>query len=369
MDRKHVEHTLNLIKEIKGSCIFYDVHCHPFEVMDGPINYVLSSRCNGLFSSVSAEYTAPALSDLDLKKQQKAPSCGHDKSILDKMLQLNRRRIYAHNGPKVFSDQMALSGIDRVVLLPVITDEQSANQQLQLLSDMFSDDERFLFGYCVPNDIPVNDIAEHIKQVVNQHSVVVLKIHPSFQGIDPSRSEGKGRIESILAASKEESLKVVVHGGLSPDCKNPDAVAYGTVGNLRHIDWSITPETVVLAHSCSYGYSPREVGMDVLPSLNKLLSRYVNLVVDTSALEVDSLSLIFRTTDIDRICFGSDALYENQWAEMVKMWSALQQSVTNPEASLLKVASFNPGKVFFEQDFVARISSGQIESITDYGEG
>lgn len=362
MDRESVKYAMEQIREIKGSSLFYDIHVHPFEVMDGVINYVRSPSCKGLFSSVSSEYSAPDLSGLDLGKQNKFSIRGHDDSHLNKMLQLSRRRIYAHNGPKVFCDHMALSGIDRVVLLPVMTDNQSANQQLQSLSDMFGNDERFILGYCVPDDVPIYEISENIKRVVNQYSVAVLKIHPSVQSIDPSGNQGKDRIEAILAASRNEGLKVVIHGGLSPSCKDPDAVAYGAVSSLQHIDWSITPETIVLAHSGSYGYRPEEVGRDVLPLLDRLLSRYTNLVVDTSALEIDSLALVFRTIDINRICFGSDALYEKQWAEIVNMWCALQQSVSAPEESFLKIVSENPGKLFSGHNIAARKSLGPVKS-------
>lgn len=362
MDRKNVEYALDLIRDIKGSYTFYDVHVHPFEVMDGAINYVRSSTCYGLYSSVAAEYVMPEISDLDLKKKEKLVGDYHDKKILNKMLQLNRRRIYAHNGPKVFCDQMKLSGVDKVVLLPVMAKDEYGDQQLRLLSDMFGGDDRFLLGYCVPNDISVNEISGKIKRVVNEYNVEVLKIHPSLQGINPSRTEGKDRIESILAAAKEESLKVIIHGGLSLDCKDAHAVAYGAVSNLQHIDWSITSETVVIAHAGSYGHSPAEVSRDVLPSLNRLLSHYANLVVDTSALEVDLLSLVFKNINTDRICFGSDSLYENQWIEMLKIWCALQQSVINPEESLIKVASSNPLKLFQGENKNDRKITDQVES-------
>jgi hypothetical protein len=365
MDRKSVEHTLNTIRDIKGSCEFYDIHCHPFEVMDGAINYDFPSRCNGLFSSVSSEYTVPTLSELNLNKQQKPSFKGRDKSILDKMLQLNRRRLYAHNGPKVFSDGMKLSGVDRVVLLPVVIDSQAANQQLQLLSDMFGGDERFLFGYCPPNDVPINEVSGDIGQVVNQSNVQVLKVHPSFQGVDLSVAEGKDRLEAILDASKAHSLKVVIHSGLSPACKNPDAIAYSEVTNLQQIDWSITPETVVLAHSASYGYCPEVVRKDILPHLDKLLSCYANLMIDTSALEVESLTHVFKAIDTDRVCFGSDSLYEKQWAEMIKLWCALHRSVNDPEGAFLEVASENPGRLFFSEE----VSSSQIKPNLKSGEG
>lgn len=350
MDRRNVQYALDQIREIKGSSVFYDIHVHPFEVMDGAINYVHSSNCRGLYSSVTAEYSVPGISGLDLRKQKKLTDPCHDKKMWNKMLQLNRRRIYAHSGPKVFSDHMDLSGIDKVVMLPVMAINESSDQQLQLLSDMFADDDRFLSGYCVPNDIPIDEIVGKIKWVVSKHNVKVLKIHPSLQGIDPATTDGKDRIERILAASKEENLKVIIHGGLTPDCKDPDAVAYGAVRNLQQVDWSVTPETVVIAHSGSYEHSLEELSRDVLPTLNCQLSQYPNLVVDTSGLEVDSLSLVFRTIDTDRICFGSDTLYENQWAAMVKMWCALQQSVSTPEDSLIEIASYNPHKHFSGQD-------------------
>lgn len=346
MDKKMLEYTLEAIGDIKGENTFYDIHAHPFEVMDSPITYVKSTSLPGLYSAGAAEYKAYEIADISLTKHKKSVGSKYDSKIFNKVKQLNRRRIYSHTGPRVFSDLMKLAKIDKVILLPVLAKDEFGDHQVQMLSDIFSDNDRFLLGYCVPNDIPVNNIVEKVTSIAQKYNIRILKIHPSLQGIDLSQSAGQERVEAILVASKEANLKVLIHGGLSPECNNPDAIAYGSVNKLQQIDWAITPETVVIAHAASFGYVPESFSRDVLPSLDRMLSRYANLVVDTAAIEIDMLSLVFENIEMDRIYFGSDSLYEKQWVAMVKVWHALQRSVRKPEDSLMQIASANPLKLF-----------------------
>ncbi len=242
-------------------------------------------------------------------------------------------------------DQMGLSAIDKILLLPIMGIEGAGDGQLRSMKEMFGSDDRFLFGYCLPNDIPDDKVADDVKRAMDSYDIQVLKIHPAVTGIDLSTQKGIARVESILDASRQTRLKVVIHGGRSPDCENVETMSYGTVNDLQHVDWSITSETIIIAHSGCFGHTFGEVQGEVLPMLNRLLRRHSNLAVDTSGVGFEVLCQILKTIDPQRIVFGSDSLYEVQWSVMVKLWCALEQTVSRPEDTLLRIASRNPANL------------------------
>jgi predicted TIM-barrel fold metal-dependent hydrolase len=346
MDKVSVQKILDLLKEIKGAGRYYDLHVHPFEMMYAPIRYRTSSTDSGLFSAGSSEYLSPEINDLNLQEGMDISGGMNDKKLRAKVVVLNSRRIYAHTGPKVLGDQMELGAIDRALLLPIMGNKVAADDQLSSMKEMFGDDGRFMFGYSLPGDIPNDGIADEVKRAATEYGVKALKIHPAVMGLDLSGNKAKDRVESILDASKKAGLKVIIHGGKSPDCANGQAVSYGTVENLQHIDWSLTPETVVIAHCGCFGHSRSEVREDVLPIMDRLLGRYSHLAVDTSGIGFEALCQVMKNIDSQRIVFGSDALYEKQWVAIVKLWSVLEQTVSNPEEELLRIASRNPAGFF-----------------------
>jgi GNAT superfamily N-acetyltransferase len=211
---------------------------------------------------------------------------------------------------------------------------------------MFGGDERFLFGYCVPNDIQNDQVEKDVRHVVAEYDVRVLKIHPSVTGIDLGRREGIDRVEALLDAAGKCGLKTIIHGGMSPDCTDSQSVSYGTINNLQVIDWSITPETVVIAHGGCYGHSPDDACGNIIPGMVKLFQRHDNLSIDTSGVGFDVLCHLLKCFDLERILFGSDALYEKQWVAIVRLWQALQRSVKMHEDALFGIVSINPGKFF-----------------------
>jgi len=346
MDKYSVQKSIDALKELKGSNTFYDVHVHPYEVMFDSCKYSPSAASRGVYSSCATEYRPPELGDLNLG----APDFGKGKEV-DKKFRamaslLGARRSYSHTGPMVFGDQMNLCGIDKALMLPVMGKDEVGGGQLKAISEMFGGDERFLFGYCVPNDIQNDQVEKDVRHVVAEYDVRVLKIHPSVTGIDLGRREGIDRVEAILDAAGKCGLKTIIHGGMSPDCTNDQALSYGTINNLKRIDWSITPEAVVIAHGGCYGHSPDDACGNIIPGMVKLFQRHDNLFIDTSGVGFDVLCHLLKCFDLERILFGSDALYEKQWVAIVRLWQALQRSVKMHEDALFGIVSTNPGKFF-----------------------
>ena len=135
---------------------------------------------------------------------------------------------------------------------------------------------------------------------------------------------------------------MVVHGGRSTILKNPETAAYGSIDNLESINWGISSETVIIAHAGAYAYNLKEAEQEVFPRLKKMLSRHDNLMVDISALDIESLIFVLNNIDVEKILFGSDALYESQWASIVKLWCALLKTMPNINEAFIQIAGRNP---------------------------
>lgn len=367
MDKHSVQKFIDALKEIKGANTFYDIHVHPYEVMFDACQYQASALSGGLFSAGAAKYLAPELSDLNLNPTAAGKGKELDKKLRAMACLLGARRSYSHTGPVVLGDQMRLGGIDRALLLPVMGEAEGGDDQLRAMSQMFGGDERFLFGYCVPSDIRNDQIEAAVRRAVAEYDVRAVKIHPSVTGIDLSGRKGIDRVETILDAAGKCRLKVIIHGGLSPDCQNQQAVSYGTVANLRHVDWSITPEAVVVAHGGCFGHAYDDARENVIPAMVELFKRYDNLSFDTSGVGFEVLCHLLQRFDRERILFGSDALYEKQWIAMLKLWFALQQTHERPDEVLLMIAGLNPDKLFGRefgsaQTVMADVSASAISS-------
>ncbi|ALC16863.1 amidohydrolase [Desulfuromonas soudanensis] len=346
MDKYSVQKSIDALKELKGSNTFYDVHVHPYEVMFDACQYQPSAQSGGLFSAGAAKYLAPELGDLNLNPTAVGKGKELEQKLRAMACLLGARRSYSHTGPVVFGDQMNLSGIDRVLLLPVVREAEGGDGQLKAMSEMFGGDERFLFGYCMPGDISNDQIEAAMRRAVAEYDVRAVKIHPSVTGINLGCRAGVERVEAILAAAGNNRLNVVIHGGLSPDCQNQQAVSYGTVANLRHVDWSITPGAVVIAHGGCFGHSSGDACANVIPAMVGLFERYDNLSFDTSGVGYEVLCRLLKCFDQERILFGSDALYEKQWAALMKLWCALRKTQKWPEEALVGIAALNPGRLF-----------------------
>jgi len=344
MDLESVQQALQDIRKVKGSQLFHDVHVHPFEVMYEPRSYHAVPAAMGLYSAGTLPYTAPRLSDLSLDEPAVTSERPTDGKLLSMASLFNARKAYSHTGPLVIGDLMELAVVDRALLLPVLKKNDPGDAQSQDLAVMFGNDKRFRFGYCLPSMVPDEQAVMAVGQAVGRFGVQVLKIHPSISGIDLGKTEGLRRIELLLEASRLHRLKVIIHGGLSPECPDRQAATFGKVENLRRIDWSLTPETVIIAHGGCFGYTTAEAKTSVIPELLKLLERFANLAIDTSALKIEVLCCLLEQIDFSRLYFGSDALYEREWGAMVTLWNALRKSVKDCEAALSQIAGSNPGR-------------------------
>ncbi len=347
--RNEVTKYLESIKDIKKSYALFDMHVHPFDVMCDGFTYTQNLQHEGIYSGNSSQYTPPATGQLKISQLPEMTSQQLNPGLREKMAILTARRLYAHTGTKLFADHMQLSGIDKILLLPVLRTDEADDRQMEMLCRMFGADDRFALGYCIPNSVANNEISNLVRDAVHSYKIKAIKIHPNITEIDLSESSGKERVEYILEAASKTGLKVVIHGGRSTGTKDPRAASYGILKNLQHIDWGKTNQAVIIAHAGTYGHDLSQIKAEVLPLMNKLLSRHSNVFVDVSGLELEAIKAIVTSIDMDRIFFGSDALYNSQWSSVVKLMHVLQSNAPNYEECFIKIASLNPAGHFFAE--------------------
>ncbi len=350
LEKKEIKIYLDMAHEIRESHSLIDMHVHPFEIIYKGLKYNKKNLHYGVYSLNNQTYVPPQITENVIEKKINEKFEQYGENIKRKMLLLKAMCLYAHVGPEVIGDHMKICGVDKVLLLPVLTPDETSEVQMEMMAEIFGEDKRFIFGYCVPNYIQNNQISKVVKNAILKYNIKAIKIHPNISGIDLTTNFGRERIERILEASRDTGLMVIVHGGRSPDINNSETIAYSVLKNLQAIDWGITREPVVIAHAGTFGHDSLEVVNDVLPVLNKLLSKYNNLLVDVSAVNIETLCLILKNIDFDRILFGSDSFYKIQWHGVVGLLYALKKTKNNCENGFVKIASVNPMRYVIGED-------------------
>jgi hypothetical protein len=349
LDLETVIRYLDMSKKIGSSCELIDVHAHPFELIYDDIQYNFTPESAGILSVDGKRYVKPAPTEMVFVPEE------IEKKIPDVRLRqlfaaASVRRCYSHVGPRVFLDQMSLTGFSRSLLLPVARAENSGISQFERTVPLYGDCDSLAMAYCVPDEVENDQITSLLSDKLRQHNIRAVKIHPGISHIDSSSSHGIARIESILAACCEFRLPILIHSGRTPLPDGSGASEYGVIENLENVDWRSTDQPVVLSHGGAYGCKTNEVQEHVLPILCKLLERCDNMRIDTSGLGFEIVMALLKRVDQDRILFGSDTLYEAQWVAVVKVLHALTALGVPVEETFIQIASTNPVKTIMRYE-------------------
>jgi len=344
IEERDVKKYLEAAKNIKNGYEIYDTHVHPFELIFNQFEYQANPNKPDLYGIKGAKYIPPEISSILL-------STNDDKDSLtskwqNKIFHLMIRRLYGHSGPKVFGDHMELSGIDKSILLPVTQPNESTDPMMLLMAKMFGKDKRFLMSGVISNFIKNEQIKQKIKELIEQFGIRAMKFHPNVTEVDLNTSYGKERTEAILCACGECGLPLIIHGGRSSILKNTEAATYSSIYNLECINWGVSQDTVIIAHAGAYSCELQELENEILPRLNKMLLKYDNLMIDVSALDIEALTLVLKNIELERVLFGSDALYETQWFAVVKLLYVLSGMTADSEKDFIQIAAINPSRLF-----------------------
>lgn len=352
----NIHRYLSIISEIKKSHQTYDLHLHPVEIVSNILNYKAVPHENGLYALDGERFVPPTLENLPTEQ------CTNDIMALlkkrPKMIPLLTRRIYRHTGPGVFQRYLDLLCIDKGLLLPVAPANGRVDAQISVTLRMFKGESRFSLSGSVPNEIKNQDVKTFLEKEREKYQIIAVKIHPGVTAINLETTKGKERVECILEASAGADIPVIIHAGYSY-VPNKDASAFGLISNLSdmNLKW---PVPVILAHGGAYGFSSSEVLQDVMPILNRLLDSHDNLFIDFSGLGHETLILLLANVEVERMLFGSDALYSSPVLILAQLMYALEKCKLEPENYLVQVMSENPARyVFRESPLITSLSQYQ----------
>ena len=341
---------LEAAASIKGTALFSDMHTHPFEIVFTNFNYRISPEQNGLYSNGLSKFTAPKVTELNIAKPKPHPTttCLFKRPAIFRM---KLSALYAHTGPAVFDAQMDLSGIDRILLLPVAGRNGSIDAQMNAMGEMFPDRQRYFFGWSVANCIKSEAIFDKAIEAVNRFNIAAIKLNLSQLEINPSSYPGKMRVEQILRVCSQLNLPLIVHSGKSPLSRNSATASFSTLEVLRYVKWNVSSSPVIFAHAGSYCCDYSEINDQTLPLLKKMLSKFDNLFIDISGIDTSAMALVIDSIPTDRILFGSDTLYEPQWQLIVKLYHVLENHSAHPDTSFLKIVSDNTDNYIFNYGY------------------
>ena len=339
---------LEIVSNIKKSHRLFDCHAHPFDIFSSKINYSQNSGDHNLYSADNSVFAPIKISSVRLQEIPEAQKIINP-VLKETFLKMKIKSLYSHTGSRVFYDHMEISGIDKVLLLPIADSLQSIHYQMKSISEMFEKGPAFVIGTSIPEDLSNEQISDFVKEMIHVFDIKAIKIHLTIANIDLSSSGGKERLETILTSCETFGLPLIIHGGYNEIMTNPETAGYGLITHLKNVDWRISKSTVVIAHSASYGCDCDDIENNILPLLIKMLHEHDNLMVDVSGLEFAQLTLILRNIDKSRIVFGSDALYFPQWSAVVKLLHSLFAIKENIEDAFVQIASINPSKTVFSR--------------------
>ncbi|APG26932.1 hypothetical protein A7E78_03230 [Syntrophotalea acetylenivorans] len=349
IDKTSVERYLATIQEIGASVRLTDCHAHPYEVMYDDCRYEPNSEVAGVYSTGKACYVPPMSAAISLEAPA-SPDPDTPRDLVERMMLLTMRRRFTHTGPQYWLDQARLAGLGRFVLLAVAQPGRTADVRMAEMARMFGDDPHFLWGYSLPNTLAPERVEEDIQQAIKKYEISVLKVHPTLSGHELTAVEGRARVDALLKTAQKVGMPVIVHGGKSPSVRYPPtACQQGELDHLAKLDLAGSCYPIVIAHAGAFGIGAEEFQRRVLPQLHELLSKYDHLLVDTSALSVDVLSVLVGQVEPERILFGSDALYELSWKAAVKLYWVLEQQFSRPEDLFALIAGENPEKLFIKE--------------------
>jgi predicted TIM-barrel fold metal-dependent hydrolase len=339
---------LSALSGIRASCRLYDIHVHPYEILFDRFQYQADRSAPSLFTIPGKSYAPPALTRLkfpeitDLDDEMRSQR-------LQGIAALFLAKIYGSVGERVFADQMKLSGIGKMLLLPVASGrgETDFRSRMNWVKELYRDEERFWLAGSVPPAISVDEISPYVTLLVREFGIRAVKCHPVVSELDLATPERQRWLEALLQACGDAGLPLIIHGGRNNPYWGGSRGNFGAIQHMREIDFSLSREPVVLAHAGFHNCRVQEIEQEGLPILRRLLDRHANLYVDISGLGFEPLKTVLRLVESERVLFGSDALYAPEWEVVATTLHALKTLGMPWEERFVEIAGTNPEKTIF----------------------
>jgi predicted TIM-barrel fold metal-dependent hydrolase len=341
---------LSLLQALRRSYPFYDTHVHPYEVLFDRFTYDDDATHPGVLSISGKSYTSPSVTKFHFPEIGDFNDDPKSQRLQDISVML-LRKVYGNVGAQVFIDQMNLSGIDRVLLLPIASDAGTLDQfnnRMRWVKQFYGDEEKFWIAGSVPGALDGSEIKSYVNGLKKEYGIRAVKCHPVVSGIDLSTGARQEWLEELLSACHEASVPLIIHSGRNNPYWGGSRGNFGALENLKSVNMSRSAKPVILAHAGFHRCKTQEVEQEGLAMLDKMMQAHPNLHVDISGLTFEPLKLVLQSVDGERILFGSDALYSSQWEAVIMTMHALKEAGMSVEENFIQYASINPGKTIFE---------------------
>jgi hypothetical protein len=345
LDRERVERYLALARALGRTQVLHDVHVSPYEVIFGGLEYRPDAEVAGVLGLEGARYTAQRPGPLRIDDAAASDRLLGQAEVPTALSRALLRRQYAHLGPRVLADGMALCGIGRSLLIPVVRPGADPAEQVRLTCDLYGADERFRLAWCPRLPAGEAEILAEVRGALARWPIRALKLNANIQGLDLATGEGRAALGHLVAACRATALPLIVHGGISRLLQDPRGRAFAALHNLADVAWRETGTPVVLCHAGLFG-CPSGAVEALLPTLARMLADHDNLLVDVSGLSFTALCAVLRRFDPTRVVFGSDALYFPQWSAVVKVLFALDELGLPVAETFGMLAGTNPARLF-----------------------
>lgn len=361
---------LSLLRALRSSCRFYDTHVHPYEVLFDRFSYDGEPVVPGVLTVPGKSYTVPSAGEIKYSETADVKDEPLSRQLLDISVML-LKKVYGSVGEQVFADQMSLSAMDQILLLPVAAesvDPAEFDSRMRWVKECYANEDMYWISGCIPAAVRGDEIREYAAKQQVQYGIKAMKCHPVVSGIDLGSSERKQWLEMMLIACDELKLPLLVHGGRNNPYWGGSRGNFGSLEHLKEINLSLSRQPVVIAHAGLHRCTLQEISEQELPVLEKMLESHDNLYVDISGLGFEPLKLVLKSVDVERILFGSDALYVPQWEAVTMTLHALKELGMKPEECFVKMASINPSNIIFKETSHAEVSD-QMEPVSGDGKG
>jgi predicted TIM-barrel fold metal-dependent hydrolase len=341
---------LGVLQSLRASYPFYDTHVHPYEVLFDRFTYEDQKADSGVLSLSGKTYTAPTVTNFRFPEMGDFNDDPRSQRLQDISVML-LRKVYGNVGEQVFLDQMNLSGIDKVLLLPIAADSVSSvhfDSRMRWIKQFYRNEDKFWIAGSIPAALAGGEIRQFVEAQRKQYGIRALKCHPVVSGIDLSKDSRKQWLEELLTACHKSEIPLIIHGGRNNPYWGGSRGNFAALENLKDINMSLSKRPVILAHAGFHRCKIQEIEQHGLQMLDTMLQSHPNLYVDISGLTFEPLKLVLKTVAASRIIFGSDALYSSQWEAVTMTMHALKELRMPLEESFVQYASLNPRNTIFK---------------------
>ena len=342
---------LAVLQKLRPAYPFYDMHVHPYEVLFDRFTYEGEFSSPGVLSLTGKSYTTPSVKKFQFPEMGDFNDDPRSQRLQDISVML-LRKVYGNVGEQVFIDQMNLSGMDCVLLLPIAPESGSPgafHDRMRWVKRFYRNEDKFWIAGSVPGALEAQEVSRYVSSLKQEYGIKAIKCHPVVSGIDLSTGTRKKWLELLLAACQESGLPLIIHSGRNNPYWGGNRGNFGALEHLKNIDMSISGQPVILAHAGFHRCKTQEIEREGLPMLDKMLQTHSNLHVDISGLTFEPLKLVLQSVGSDRILFGSDALYSCQYEAVTMTMHALRELGMALEENFINFASINPRKTIFKE--------------------